>query len=92
MPISNLTPTYWRELRPDMTCREAIVARMAEDVDDLIHAAGQFGTVGIDDLVRLGWTEKQAWAHAPDIFRRAKQARQRKRVAPRLPPPTRRVA
>ena len=86
MRVSPKPPsTPWPDIRQNMTCREAVIARMAEDVADLINRAGEFGAAGIDDLIRLGWTEKQAWTHGPGLFRRAVESGKRKRAGTRHP-------
>lgn len=54
-------------LRFEMTDREAIITRMADDISDLAAKFGMDRDVTTDDLIRLGWEPRQIRAHAQDV-------------------------
>ena len=54
-------------LRFQMTDREAIITRMADDVSGLAHKFGMDRDVTENDLIRLGWEPRQIRAHSQDV-------------------------
>ena len=64
------TKTRRQPLRFEMTDREAIIARMADDVSDLAHKRGLDRDVTENDLIRLGWEPRQIRAHRADVMAR----------------------
>ena len=64
-PVTGHDATFWPTVRADMTDRDLIRRRMAEDLFPLFEAQGEDATISERDLRRLGWLPEQVAAHGP---------------------------
>lgn len=64
----------WPVRRASMQNSDAIIERMAEDIENTARHCGMDGTVTVDDLVDKGWLRAQIGRHGNNAARRAREA------------------